>query len=108
MAGGHGIPGGGPQLLIQAFLQRDSNPVFVGAPKAGHTDGDNPGYSAFATRFKDRRPVVYVGANDGMLHGFDVSVTAATNLPTADAGKEVLAYVPSPVYGNLSQLTDRG
>ena len=38
--------------------------------------------------------MVYVGANDGMLHGFD-----------GLTGAEKLAYVPSPVYANLSKLT---
>ncbi len=37
---------------------------------------------------------VYVGANDGMLHGFD-----ATN------GQEVFAYVPSMVMANLKKLS---
>jgi len=60
-----------------------------------------------------------------MLHGIDTATTwedadlavdsdgdgDSTNdkdvsVPTANAGKEVLAYVPSMVYGNLSQLTD--
>lgn len=84
----------------------NSNPVYVGEPAAGYSDVDHPGYSAFRANFKDRKPVVYVGANDGMLHGIDTSVDPSTNLPTADAGKEVIAYVPSMVYGNLSKLTD--
>lgn len=84
----------------------NSNPVYVGAPTAGYADADHPGYSSFQANFKTRKPVVYVGANDGMLHGIDTSVVAATNLPTSDAGKEVIAYVPSMVYDNLSRLTD--
>ena len=103
----------------------NSNPIFVGAPAAGYSDVDHPGYSSFSTKFKDRKPVVYVGANDGMLHGFDTtnewkddnaSVDSdgdgdATNdkdtsVPTPNAGKEVLAYVPTMVYDNLKRLTD--
>lgn len=103
----------------------DSNPVYVGAPAAGYSDVDHKGYSTFQSNFKDRKPVVYVGANDGMLHGIDASVAwidtnpavdsdgdgNLTNdrdvpVPTADAGKEVIAYVPSMVYSNLSRLTD--
>lgn len=83
----------------------NSNPVFVGPPSAGYADLDHPGYSTFKASFAARKPVVYAGANDGMLHGFDTSVVTLTNLPTADAGKEVLAYVPSMVYDNLSRLT---
>ncbi|MEI6260660.1 MAG: PilC/PilY family type IV pilus protein [Deltaproteobacteria bacterium] len=41
--------------------------------------------------------VVYIGANDGMLHAFD-----------SDTGNELFAYIPSMVQGNLWQLTDPG
>jgi type IV pilus assembly protein PilY1 len=40
--------------------------------------------------------VVYVGANDGMLHAFDV----------LDDGNEIFAYVPDLVFENLSALAD--
>lgn len=104
----------------------NSNPWYVGAPSAGYSDVDHPGYSSFRTTYPDRKPVAYVGANDGMLHGFDASIVwtdtdssvdsdgngTATDdrdvsVPTADAGKEVLGYVPTPVYANLSRLTDQ-
>jgi type IV pilus assembly protein PilY1 len=85
----------------------DSNPAYMGAPSAGYSDADHPGYSAFRASYLNRTPVVFVGGNDGMLHGFDVSVTSSTNTPTTNAGKEMLAYVPAPVYGNLGLLTDQ-
>ena len=87
----------------------NSNPWYVGAPSAGYSDVDHPGYSSFRSTYMDRKPVVYVGANDGMLHGFDASVewNDDVSVPGADAGKEVLAYVPTPVYVNLSRLTDQ-
>ena len=44
--------------------------------------------------------MLYVGANDGMLHAFDASLIGTP-------GRELLAYVPSPVYRNLSKLTSR-
>jgi type IV pilus assembly protein PilY1 len=46
------------------------------------------------TYFKD---VVYIGANDGMLHAFD-----------AGTGEELFAYVPGLVYDHLSYLADPG
>ncbi|HEY4371539.1 MAG TPA: PilC/PilY family type IV pilus protein [Burkholderiales bacterium] len=58
------------------------------------------GYVSFATSTSSRTPAVYVGANDGMLHGFNADSTDATN-----KGKEILAYVPSPVVRNLNKLT---
>ncbi|MBF0257946.1 MAG: PQQ-binding-like beta-propeller repeat protein [Desulfamplus sp.] len=39
--------------------------------------------------------VIYVGANDGMLHAFN-----------ADTGKELFAYVPNLVFSTLPQLTN--
>ena len=77
-----------------------SNPVYVGAPAASF---NLPGYSDYKTKNKadtptsgqaDRTPIVYVGANDGMLHGFNAST-----------GDEVFSYVPSMVFSNLSKLT---
>ena len=46
-------------------------------------------------------PVVYVGANDGMLHAFNAKTAIADG-----GGKELFAYVPAGVYNNLSRLTD--
>ena len=50
----------------------DSSPVYVGAPGASTFD---PGYAAFRNTNLSRTPMVYVGANDGMLHGFEASPT---------------------------------
>ncbi len=69
-----------------------STPFFVGAPKAGFLDSS---YAIFASANAGRTSMVYVGANDGMLHGLD-----------AETGEERIAYVPGPVYKNLSRLTD--
>ena len=49
---------------------------------------------AFAVANTNRAPMIYVGANDGMLHAFNAST-----------GAEKLAYVPTPVYRNLSALS---
>ena len=44
--------------------------------------------------------MVYVGANDGMLHAFQITSTAGVI-----TGEETFAYVPSFVYENLEYLT---
>ena len=44
--------------------------------------------------------VVYVGANDGMLHAFQITSTAGVI-----TGEEKFAYVPSFVHPNLEYLT---
>jgi type IV pilus assembly protein PilY1 len=69
----------------------DSNPLFVGRPSAGFADVS---YGVFARTA--RTPMIYVGANDGMLHGFD-----ATN------GTEKMAFIPSQMFRNLSELTSQ-
>jgi len=83
----------------------NSTPVYVGAPNAGWKDASFPGnstYEDFKSDNKDRTPVVYVGANDGFLHGFNASVGSANR---AEAGKEVIAYSPSIL---LSESHDKG
>ncbi|MFZ2267189.1 MAG: PilC/PilY family type IV pilus protein [Azonexus sp.] len=71
----------------------NSQSQYVGRPNNGHIDSS---YSKFAANYNastnstgkgDRTAMVYVGANDGMLHGF----SAAT-------GEELLAYVPGEMY----------
>lgn len=77
----------------------DSTAFFVGPPAYDYPDSlEIPDYSAFAQARASRTPVVYVGANDGMLHGFKA---------TPSGGNEVLAYVPSKVYDNLPALTSK-
>ncbi|WP_326538865.1 pilus assembly protein [Pseudorhodoferax sp.] len=51
-------------------------------------------YGAFALKHKDRLPMVYVGGNDGMLHGF-----------SGFDGTEMIAYVPKGVIQTLPELT---
>ncbi|MFT0211331.1 PilC/PilY family type IV pilus protein [Pseudomonas sp. F1_0610] len=51
-------------------------------------------YASFIKQVEQRTPVVYVGANDGMLHGFN-----------ANTGEEIFAYVPSMLFSKLNQLT---
>ncbi len=86
----------------------NSGPFYVGKPNAGHSDVDNVGYAAFSAAYKDRLPIVYVGANDGILHGFNACIpSVTTGCVAGDAGQEMMTYIPSMVYGNLSRLTDK-
>jgi type IV pilus assembly protein PilY1 len=86
----------------------NSGPYYVGRPNAGHSDVDHVGYAAFRTSFKNRTPVVYVGANDGMVHGFNACIEGVTpGCTAADEGKELIAYVPNMVYANLNRLSDK-
>ncbi|MFL2563529.1 MAG: PilC/PilY family type IV pilus protein, partial [Arenicellales bacterium] len=70
-----------------------SSAVYVGKPGQSWPDsgGGFPAgpdkYSVFASAQSGRAPVVYVGANDGFMHGF-----------LASNGKEVIAYAPSALF----------
>lgn len=70
----------------------NSSPVYVGAPNGSWEYADFPeatSYISFKKANSDRTPVVYVGANDGFLHGFNASTTSV------DGGKELIAYLPA-------------
>lgn len=91
--------------------------LVVGAPDADYdrTYADN-GYALYYQQYKDRRQVVYVGANDGMLHAFNAGFfdpaqlefkTSTTNGETAHPlGSELWAYVPYNLLPHLQWLAD--
>jgi len=75
-----------------------SSPAVVNGPRylvnfSNRLEG-NRAYSTFATSIAARSPRVYVGGNDGMLHGFN-----------ALTGVEEFAFIPSAVFGKLNKLT---
>lgn len=100
----------------------NSSPVWAGPPSQNYgstwTDSLYPtvsqpengssatSYSSFKSTYNSRANVVYVGANDGMLHGFrsgsyDSTGTTWGTSTIPNDGQEVLAYVPYTTYGNL-------
>ncbi len=79
-----------------------SDPVFVGKPQLfwpnttpfPNVIGSNT-YNDFKSgSAKTRQPIIYVGSNDGMLHGFN-----------ATTGEEEMAYVPSSIFSSASAST---
>ncbi|HEU4664178.1 MAG TPA: PilC/PilY family type IV pilus protein [Dokdonella sp.] len=78
-------------------------PLYVSSPRGGFYDtfpigspeqvafaaDPNQGYAKFQESHRSRRPMVYVGSNDGMLHAFD-----------AESGDESWAFVPSTLIQN--------
>lgn len=77
------------------------------AENTAAADANGDSYEQFVSDHLDRKPVVYVGANDGMLHAFDASLDPATGKPSSSAGTELWAYVPYAVYPNLSKLSSQ-
>jgi len=77
----------------------NAQPVFARAPFADYQD---TGYAAFKTANASRTPMVYVAANDGMLHAF----YAGTNTTDPLGGEERWAFIPTMVLPNLYKLAD--
>ncbi|GLQ89390.1 pilus assembly protein [Dyella flagellata] len=109
-----------------------SQAVYVGPPsgryasswptKIGGTSVPAPenefmvqGYATFVSANAKRMPMLYVAANDGMLHAFQAPVPTctakdaqgqcSTYAVAQEAGKERWAYVPRAAYGKLGNLT---
>lgn len=76
----------------------NSAPLYVQSANFGYqtlpTADGGAAYSNFLTAKSARIPVIYVGANDGMLHAFK-----------ATTGEEIFAYMPNSVYSNLKNLS---
>tara|TARA_R110001592_G_scaffold52511_7_gene160665 strand:+ start:2963 stop:7972 length:5010 start_codon:yes stop_codon:yes gene_type:complete len=98
-----------------------STPAVVASPDSTYdtTHADDT-YAAFFDRYESRRQMVYVGANDGMLHAFNGGFwnpstsefstvgkkpddTAAVEHPL---GSEVWAYVPQNLLPHLKWLAE--
>jgi type IV pilus assembly protein PilY1 len=69
-----------------------AKPAYVRNPRRNYGDA---GYASFKAAQASRQAMVYVAANDGMLHALN-----------ATTGDEVWAYVPRMVYPNLYRLAD--
>jgi len=96
----------GPPSQVGAIV--NSNPVYVG------NGVDSNGFKTFAIpdnleaksyhsflrsqRVRDRKEMVYVGANDGMLHAYQAD--------QVNGGKEIFAYVPGMLIDKLPDYTD--
>lgn len=93
-----------------------STPTVVAKPAENfdllYKDGS---YTAFYRKYKNRRTVIYTGANDGMIHAFNggfydsVNRKFAKKLTTQtehDLGSELWAYVPFNLLPHLYWLTD--
>lgn len=89
----------------------ESQPAFISKPVFSYP---YPGYSTYVTAQADRAGVVYMGANDGMMHAFYAQDSAGAGSPCVIGaiagehcgGEEAWAYVPSMVIPNLWKLAD--
>jgi type IV pilus assembly protein PilY1 len=100
----------------------DSSPTWVGAPSAPYantwadllhptaTIPENAGtntYAAFVSANASRMNVVYAGANDGFMHGFETGLfnSTGTFVGTNNDGKELLAFMPKYVVDTINSAT---
>ncbi|MGD0959833.1 MAG: PilC/PilY family type IV pilus protein [Methylomonas sp.] len=99
----------------------DSGPVWVGPPAAypastAWTDllystsmpenggGTSNSYVTYASNNASRTNVVFVGSNDGMVHGFSAGSYSNGSFNTSSStntGAELLAYMPSTVLSEI-------
>ncbi|MDR2220774.1 MAG: hypothetical protein LBE24_09400 [Methylobacillus sp.] len=81
----------------------NSQVIYVGKPSRFTMDTT---YATFATKYSSggskRKSVVYVGANDGMLHGFDAGDGTSS---TPGTGTELMAYIPRGLLPELEAFT---
>jgi type IV pilus assembly protein PilY1 len=75
----------------------NAQPVYVRAPFSNYADD---GYDAFKSSQSSRAHMLYVAANDGMLHAFKATGT------DTEVGQEAWAVIPSAVLPRLYKLAD--
>ncbi|MDF2867047.1 MAG: pyrrolo-quinoline quinone [Gammaproteobacteria bacterium] len=83
----------GTKYRVRSYLLGDivyAEPVVVRNALANYADS---GYGAFKQSIANRSPMIYQGANDGMLHAFN-----------ANTGQEAWAYVPRLNFDQLNKL----
>ncbi|MBU0689653.1 MAG: hypothetical protein KJ850_00650 [Gammaproteobacteria bacterium] len=89
----------------------ESEPAFMGSPVFNYP---YPGYSSFKSANTSRSGIVYIGANDGMMHAFYAKDSAGAGSPCVIGaiageycgGEEAWAYVPSMVMEGMWKLAD--
>lgn len=125
-----GMPSQGTDVTLRLGDIVDSTPLVVGAPAEAFDQiyGDKT-YATFKAKYRDRRQVVYVGADDGLLHaingGFydaanhaiylqphDVcssgTCSADSSITAHPLGSEIWAYAPGNLLSHLRWLTSTG
>jgi type IV pilus assembly protein PilY1 len=67
----------------------NSNPTVQGKPNSNFADAD---YVSFINTWKNRDTLLWAGAGDGMLHGFNAG---------SGNGTPIISYIPEPVFSRL-------
>ncbi|CAM9934288.1 unnamed protein product, partial [Phaeothamnion confervicola] len=112
------MPSGQPEVMRLGDIV-DSSPISVAAPADAYDRlSQDQSYREFRTQYRNRRQVVYVGANDGMIHAFNAGFFSDTDRDSEDnpirqfklslgsavahpLGAELWAYVPKNLLPHL-------
>lgn len=81
----------------------NSTPIDVASPP----DGSLPGAHDFYLTHRERPSLVYVGADDGMLHAFYTRATSVNGV-THPAGSEAFAFLPRSMLPMVTTLYAQG
>lgn len=109
----------GLEVTTEAFIPNNNNTLYrkrahvlgdivgsvsayVSVPSAAYAD---TGYNTFKSAHAARTPMIYFGANDGMLHAIYAPVSSL-DPNFSNAGAEAWAYVPKAVMPELYRLAD--
>src|SRR5262249_46334494 len=100
-------------LVIGTPTNPRSSPFDVNGNNGKCTDdpttNTDTGYRCFENRHANRRKVLLVGSNDGMLHAFDAgkpSLNSGQIQFDDGTGKEVWAYMPRPVMPTVKVIAN--
>jgi type IV pilus assembly protein PilY1 len=77
----------------------NATPWIQDRPSANFAATQHPGYRTFANTHKNRDKLLWVAANDGMLHAFNPKSD-----PAQGGGAEVFAYVPGVLANRLVEI----
>ena len=82
----------------------DSTLLAVRRPNFNYSEYFNPGYPAFKSAWQNRRTMLYVGTNAGVLHAINGAThkTGTVGEVDSNAGREVFSYVPSALFSGPS------
>ena len=115
--------GGGTYRIRTSVLGDivDSSPTWVGAPSAPYAtdkltwadrlypgtppEASGESYASFQAQNATRTNMVYVGSNDGLLHGFRAGAYDSSgnwNASAPNDGEELLAYMPQTVLDEIN------
>lgn len=105
-----------PDTVTLEYVMGDifhANPQVIGGPQNSiYFAEDYPGYRQFAQEQQNRRKILLIGSNDGLLHGFDAGQFLVKPLGNGKfagefsngTGREVFAYAPRATLRTIARL----